>query len=550
MPDWNDVMGGNNKKRSKHTTLPLNTAKTVSTVSLPVLMRQAMGTKDEADMKETMRQLTDMTWYAPVEAGGVNLADSRCSLTGEQVDMMVRNGFWKPFTGAKFGRKPKGVCRIFTVDELWKKRARVISWTFTINGTPGMKPDMELYLQQQVRHLVWYGDVAASIDGKSAFNQLGLDDDVGEFFCVLTERGWMQICRAPMGSRGAPKAAHTILNVISNPMKSIKVTYIDNLLGIGQKDNLQLLRDLEVVRDRGKEANYTFNEDLSDLEALIKEQVEFLGTNLDFKNKCVNLVDKVLAKLATVWSRRAEWTVRDFIVCVCVLQYTANVLGRSMAPWQCVLERWARAQGQCFADKTMLEAMYEEDEEVEASMAEWICLTLQNDWVDVPKNSMNTAEFVLVTDASKDMWSAIMSCSSGLTTTMQGEWPKEIENEVKSSSVAEPLAVIAAARTFIDPSARIVVKHVGDNIGSVDEINRGHSTKEGRFLAEYLHRHFPRAKFTSDHYPGLKIPTDELSRRKALALEKLNEFMKKFNLPTGGQIRDLSNRAAPANSRV
>jgi hypothetical protein len=126
--------------------------------------------------------------------------------------------------------------------------------------------------------------------------------------------------------------AHTILNVLAAKMKSMKVTYVDNLLGIGKKGNPQLLRDLEEVRERGKEANYVFNEDLSDLEALIKETVEFLGTNLDFKNKKVNLVDKVLAKLATVWKRRHEWSVRDFIVCVCILQYTATVLGRGMGP--------------------------------------------------------------------------------------------------------------------------------------------------------------------------------------------------------------------------
>ena len=139
----------------------------------------------------------------------------------------------------------------------------------------------------------------------------------------------------------------------------------------------------------------------------------------------------------------------------------------------------------------------------------------------------------------------MICCSSGLTTTMEGDWPKEIDDPVKSSSVAEPLAVIAAAHTFIDPSARIAVKHVGDNIGSVDEINRGHSTREGRFLAEYLHKHFPRATFTSDHYPGAKIPTDELSRRKALAQEKLDELLETYHLPTGGVIRDLTKMGDP-----
>ncbi len=61
---------------------------------------------------------------------------------------------------------------------------------------------------------------------------------------------------------------------------------------------------------------------------------------------------------------------------------------------------------------------------------------------------------------------------------------------------------------------------------------------KGRFLAQYLHKHFPRASFTSDHYPGAKIPIDELARRKALAQDKLDELLETYHLPTGGVMRD------------
>lgn len=561
MPTWDEVKG---KKRSyEPTKLPIQ-PKEIGSVSLAVLLRLAKGTPEEEDMIESWRQLCDPQYYVTVD--GVKLSDSRCSLTAEQVDHMIKIKHWAPLTAEQV-KRIKGVCRIFTVDEIWKGRARLISWTYTINQAEDLKPEFDMFHQHQVRFFVHEGNYGYSIDGRAAFQQLEYDagptvaeyrkslapegettpvvdgDDAGDgvslYHCVLTCKGWVRLCRGSMGSRGMPKACHTCLKVLTSNVRSSKVDYVDNTAG-ANNSKLQLVEDLEGIRERAAEANYTFGEDLTKPMALIKTEIELLGLILDFTSKRVKLVQKVLAKLAAVWERYESWTVHDFIVCMCILQYTATVLGQNMAKWQVVLQRWARAQGECFHDPDFRNATYDrhDNPEVEDLLHEWVLLTMENEWVAVPKENDTVADFIMITDASKDFWASIMiSCSSGQATLMHGAWPGEVAEIVKSSSNAEPAAVYAAALTFIEPSAKMKVKHIGDNLGTKAEINRGHSTKDGRFLAEVLAEAFPNVEFSSSFWEGATIATDEQSRGREMVRKKLKTMMDAHHIDLSG-IRD------------
>lgn len=535
MPTWEEVRG--TKRSYERSKLPIQ-PKQIGEVRLTALLGLAKGTPEEEDMIESWRQLCDPSYYVTVD--GVRLGDSRCSLTADQVDHMIEIGHWVPLSPEEV-EHIKGVCRIFTVDEVWKGRARLITWTYTINQAEGLKPELELFHQHQVRFFVHQGDCGYSIDGTAAFQQLPIEStEVSLYHCVLTCKGWVRMVKGCMGSRGMPKAAHTVLQVITSGVKSAKINYIDNHAAANYRANGQLVRDLISVRDRAEKANYTFGEDLSEPSALIKTEIELLGLILDFAGKRVRLVSKVLNKLAAVFERYTSWTVHDFIVCVCVLQYTSTVLGRSMARWQVVLQRWARAQGECFHDPDLATRPYNRDDNQEAEdlLHAWVLKTLENEWVDVPKENDTPAEFLLITDSSALFWAAIMvSCSSGQATLMHGAWPAEVKELMKASSVAEPAGVYAAAMTFIDPAARMKVKHIGDNIGTKEEINRGYSTKEGRFLAEVLAETFPGVEFSSDYCAGSRIATDEQSRARAMVREKLDSMMDDYNIKIS-EIRD------------
>ena len=70
--------------------------------------------------------------------------------------------------------------------------------------------------------------------------------------------------------------------------------------------------------------------------------------------------------------------------------------------------------------------------------------------------------------------------------------------------------------------------HIGDNTPTVCEINRGYSTREGRFLAEHLRSRYPNLTLNSQYYPGEVIPTDEGSRGLATKREKLDALIEQL----------------------
>ena len=156
---------------------------------------------------------------------------------------------------------------------------------------PLITPDA---LKSKVRHLVHKGCVAAAIDGKSAFNQFTYSVDVGMYHCVLTPLGWCRVDRCAMGARPSCFVSDTALKVMAEPAESHQTTYIDNLLLVPETENLDvgqsiLRKDLRLVKERARRVAYTFNEDLSDEESLIREELGVLRCHpqLQGQNCCL-----------------------------------------------------------------------------------------------------------------------------------------------------------------------------------------------------------------------------------------------------------------------
>ena len=112
--------------------------------------------------------------------------------------------------------------------------------------------------------------------------------------------------------------------------------------------------------------------------------------------------------------------VQDFIICMCVLVYTANVLGRRMSRWQTALQVWAQAQGDCFAEPAKKKAFLELlPAECEAELRDWVELTLNNADIDVPSDAEKRHDFMLITDASVHTWCGIiLSLKTGQSTVV------------------------------------------------------------------------------------------------------------------------------------
>jgi hypothetical protein len=498
-----------------------------------VLVDLAVGTPEELPMLKAKEVLEELIAYDQVP--DTDFSKSSCTLTAEQTQHMIDIEMWTKLTAEEVA-EIRGVVKVFTNDEPWKNppRARVISWTWSVNHDLGLRIPFDLFKQCGVRHLVHGGPLGATIDGKHAFNQFKYSIQVGMFHCVQTPLGWCRLNRAAMGARPSCFISDTALRVLAQPCRSVWRTYVDNLLLVADRETLRA--DLELVRERAEKARYTFNEDLTNIDALINEEIEFLGALLHFTNKTVALGDKVLKKLATVWGRRAGWTVRDFIVCASILVYGSNLVGRSMAPFQRVLQRWAKTQGECVVDRDVMKwGLADLPPDVEEQLEKWVLITLENLPMPVPEPGAEKHDFILATDACIDGWSGIIySCKTGQSTVVRGEWPEGTAEFMKHSTTAEPMAVAAACSTFFDRAvpgqggvcARVL--HIGDNTPTVCEINRGYSTCEGRFLAEHLHSHYPNLIMNSKYYPGEAIPTDEPSRGLATRKDKLDAMIEEL----------------------
>jgi hypothetical protein len=252
------------------TLLPLH-PKYIPHCKAEVLVDFAVGTPEYANMVEARRLLEDLKRYGQVP--NTDLCKSSCTLNAEQTQYMIDIDMWSLLTKEEVD-DILGVVKVFTLDETWKdpQRARVISWTWSVNHDLGLRIPFDLFKQCGVRHLVHEGPMAATIDGKACFNQFRYSIEVGRYHCVLTPLGWCRLNRCAMGARPSCFIADTALKVLAQPCRSKWKTYIDNLLLVGEPEIIA--EDLRVVKERSIKASYTWNEDLSDPYEHIKEELE------------------------------------------------------------------------------------------------------------------------------------------------------------------------------------------------------------------------------------------------------------------------------------
>ena len=517
LPTLADCVG----KKPSGTTLPLQ-PKPLRPVNTPKMTKLSRGTTFELSWEEAAKILEEHSRYRNVPKAEPHR--STCTLDANQTQYLLDIDFWELLTPEQVA-EIQGICKVFTRDETWKDppRARIITWAWSVNQDLGMRINFDLFNQCKTRHLVHEGELAACVDGKAAFNQFCYSVEVGMYHCVHTPLGWVRVKRCAMGARPSCFVADTALGVLAAHSKCVWKTYIDNLLLIGNKE--ALVTDLVELKRRADFAEYTFNEDLSDPIKLVMHELEFLGMILNFKDKKVSLASKVLKKLAAVWERQREWTVRDYIVCVCILVYASNVLGRSMSRWQVVLQVWARMQGDSMFDPQMLDASIDLPSEVLQALEQFVAVTLVNEPLDVPIAGVELHDFIVVTDASGLGWSGIIiSCKTGQTTVVRGTWPAEHLEALKQSTTAEPLAVALVINTFFEKHAKAKALVVSDNTGTVGELNKGYGTRQGRFLATHLATKYPFLEVSAEYYPGEAIPTDEGSRGMDMSRKKLDDL--------------------------
>jgi hypothetical protein len=434
LPKWSDigVIGRDWPIHAKH----------IQYCILERLRELAKGGKMEGDMNVSIDILTKADAIKDIPT--VKLDDSRCTLRDDQVAKLVENGFWEKLPDDQVAL---GVVRVFLVPEPFKDppRWRVIHWTYTVNQAPNTTK-VVLPTQADARRSVHLGGWSYSVDLKACFNQFPLGEEARNLYCIEHNGQWYRLMRLAMGQRQACYIAQTqtALRVLSEPLTQHKLPYIDNLKGTGIPEALRT--DLQMLKSRADHAGMTFNEDLTDPDALIREVVEFVGLILDHRHKTVRVVDKVLAKLHLSWSNRNAWTVRQFCSHMSILFYIYSATGRhgEFALHELALKRWCRVQaGVAKGEFTMDDFLGNLASTVSGgvtrpeweSLATWTAEAKKNPPILVPADD-HSPDFVLVTDGSGYGWGALLiSTKSGLFKAAHNVWPPEWRSKYIPGSI-------------------------------------------------------------------------------------------------------------------
>jgi hypothetical protein len=505
--------------------------KDVGLIILEVFDRWAVGTPYEKQWKAAVRYLRDPSAYEDIPE--VDIADASCHIKPGDHQKLLSLGYW----GYTTLDKVKGVVRVFLTPEPWKKRWRMISWTYTANEISQIEKAV-LSTLQETRRAVFRGSHAFSIDLAAWYNQLPYEEQVRQFFCVPYRGQWYQLLRAAMGHRPMCFVGDMALQVATAPCQAHSLHYIDNYLGVGSPSVLE--SDLALIRARAKEGNMTWNEDLSKPEDLIRDEIEFLGLRLNFSSKCVQLVDKVLGKLFASWETHATWSLGQFHRHIAILFYANNAKGVPPAAYSDVLRIWARVQGILARDP-------KSKEELSSSVVSptllrrvwtWTVEVEKNAWVPVDPDH-EASDFTVISDASKEGWCVMfISNKSGEWTVYHGRWPPGFDDVVGKSAYAEPLGLLAGCRAFFtSPHVTATLDYFSDNTGNVRATQRGYSMRPDHLVMEHLHYEFPKVRIRrSAHCPGYFIPADEPSRNRPVDFGKVDEFCTRFGVKRPSEI--------------
>jgi hypothetical protein len=481
--------------------------KPVGACDTEVLVSMARNTKNEEDMVESHNWLVNAGMYGPVPPA--LLHDARMSLLPSEFEKVVADGF---YSSHHRDSPILGVVRVFSIPEVFKTppRARVINWTFTINAWEAGKPTFKLSTQADVRRSVYDGDYAFSIDGKAAFNQFAYGEKVKNYVCTSYKGQWYHLNRLAMGQRQAVKISDTAIRVLAEPCKTTHYSYVDGLKHAGSVEDLT--SDLRLLDQRSKLVHYTWNEDLTRPAELISEVVEFVGLVLNHRTKQVKLTQKVLKKIVANWEKRTSWSVRSFIVHVCLLFYCTLATARPPGKWQRVLQVWAHLQGVTCRDPEPLTRDVAIDNALWPFIEDWTITILENEWIEVPRQE-DLSDFVIITDASGFGWAGVVICrKTGQSTVYAEQWPQALRSLAASSSIAEPLGLVATVNSFFLPTVRATALYLGDNKGFTHTVEKGYSTSESQVAMEYLASSFPGLRLKAEHTPGATIPMDAPSR--------------------------------------
>ena len=502
--------------------------KNVATISLEELL--ALPSDDEAireELRENARWLHDPSKYAAV--GDPPASHRPCTLPKEFIALVVDHNKAEPLPD---GESPRSVVDVFTVQELFKLRERLIEHPYLINlWTKDDVPHTSFLSQIERHNALLHGDdsVTVDLDASAWFDQFPLDESVRNFFCFQFEGRWYRLKVLPMGLRQSVAIAHAATKQLLNfPHEGVWAEpYIDNVRFVGPRHLVE--QAVATFLERCRRVGVTLNEvdvtdtssPLADVAAsLVTRRNEWLGEGYDFEAGTVEITEKTRTKVAEA-AQVSEPTWRNIAARVALLRYASSTAGLRLAPYFASLRAFSSAASM-LDDRPDLwdKAAWVPQPHVKKCLDKWTEDVLRAPPRKVEKLQRPAA--VLITDASDWGFGGVFVTADGGLVTHAQEWTavEKLNGMSKKSVHAEPNAIVRLLRRFVRPLEDNTVVVLSDNDAAVRAFTKGHSPAFviNKGCLEIQHG-FPRLKLLLCHTPGSGNPADGLSRGKDLTVE-------------------------------
>jgi len=440
---------------------------------------------EDAEVLERWRRVSRWITVAPKDIHRGRTVEAR--MTADEVALMVALGHAELTSEGKV----KSTVNVFPHAEPFKKRRRLIKHTKAFNDFFGKEvlEKITLLHGRSLTDSVHDGTFAVCMDYSAWFDQIELADEVRDYNCFCHEGKWYRLTRLAMGMRTAVDVAHTATQLIASFSVADGVrcdVYIDNIRFLGNSRQ-DVIKAAATFITRSRAVNATINEvpDLEEdsmvaAERLVASEGDFLGVHFDYVNKTVKVTEKTITKLRTMREVLVNGTPshRNFLALFGLLFFIQQVTRAHAASHYYSLKEYSETARRLQGNPSLLETPYRCSPSRMHGILQWVDSALRNEASVVrQERKPGEARYVLVTDASKRGWGALLYDQlTGQVFTQHCKWDQRWSGR-QWSSWAESEAIAQALLAFFPDGLSDAVDILSDSTAAVGAFTKGYSLK-------------------------------------------------------------------------
>ena len=380
----------------------------------------------------------------------------------------------------------------FTVLEKNDTRRRPIYWASEYLEQSGYASEFTLDTCAEYTQVVTQGSHAAAFDLKASYTQIVLPEDV-HFVVVGRDGELYRLTRLPYGVDAAAEIMQLVTSelgrlaatAVENTAASfITKAHIDNALGVGQSV-ADVAQWAAAMTRLAEQFHITLNDEPANTPS---QSLDFVGIDMDFKDKMVRLRDRFIQGLPTV--NQAFKTYQDLESAVGKVLYGMAVLRVRQHPYHFFIKTWRRRLSRLNRkpdDPWRLKWQDEPDFSPDAkdTFGRMLQIVRDNKWAPVfPRRTALRSDLfdagreklysdlpIIVTDATLDSFGVVLYENGRVTQAYGGRFAQK----APSMAVAESAAALAGVSRFADRIRNSTFVLLVDNTTTEISVRREHA---------------------------------------------------------------------------